>query len=126
MLKAIRSAEKTITFETCIYWSGNIGREFVNTLSEKAQQGVRIHVLLDWVGSQKMEDSSIRKMRSAGVEVEKYHPPEWRIWRRLNNRTHHKILVVNGKVGFTGGVGIAINGVAMQRDRITGTTRITG
>ena len=107
MLNAIRSAEKTITFETYIYWSGNIGKTFVDTLSEKARQGVKIHVLLDWVGSQKMEESSIQKMRDAGVEVEKYHPLKWYTWRRLNNRTHRKILVVDGKVGFTGGVGIA-------------------
>ncbi len=61
MLKAIREAEKTITFETYIYWSGVIGKEFVDTLSEKARQGVRIHVLLDWVGSEKMEESAIRQ-----------------------------------------------------------------
>lgn len=107
MLKAIREAEKTITFETYIYWSGVIGKEFVDTLSQKAQQGVRVHVLLDWVGSEKMEQSSIETMRDAGVEIEKYHAPNWRTWRRLNNRTHRKILVVDGKIGFTGGVGIA-------------------
>ncbi|MEP7371479.1 MAG: cardiolipin synthase [Nitrosospira sp.] len=107
MLKAIRSAEKTITFETFIYWSGNIGKEFADTLSDKARQGVRIHILLDWVGSQKMEESYIQEMRDAGVEVEKYHRPTWRTWRRLNNRTHRKILVVDGRIGFTGGVGIA-------------------
>ncbi len=107
MLKAIREAEKTITFETYIYWSGVIGKEFVDTLSEKARKGVRIHVLLDWVGSEKMEESSIETMRAAGVEIEKYHAPNWRTWRRLNNRTHRKILVVDGKIGFTGGVGIA-------------------
>ncbi len=107
MLKAIREAEKIITFETYIYWSGVIGKEFVDTLSKKAQQGVRIHVLLDWVGSEKMEESSIETMRNAGVEIEKYHAPNWRTWRRLNNRTHRKILVVDGKIGFTGGVGIA-------------------
>ena len=78
MLKAIRSAEKTITFETFIYWSGNIGKEFADTLSDKARQGVRIHILLDWVGSQKMEESYIQEMRDAGIEVEKYHRPTWR------------------------------------------------
>lgn len=107
MLKAIRNAEKTITFETFIYWSGNIGKEFADTLSDKARQGVRIHILLDWVGSQKMDESYIQEMQDAGVEVEKYHRPTWRTWRRLNNRTHRKILVVDGRIGFTGGVGIA-------------------
>ncbi len=77
MLKAIREAEKTITFETYIYWSGVIGKEFVDTLSEKARQGVKIHVLLDWVGSEKMEESSIEIMRDAGVQIEKYHAPNW-------------------------------------------------
>jgi cardiolipin synthase len=107
MLKAIREAEKTITFETYIYWSGAIGRKFAETLSEKARQGVRVHVLLDWVGSEKMEEAFIQTMRDAGVEIEKYHPPTWRTWRRINNRTHRKILVLDGKTGFTGGVGIA-------------------
>jgi cardiolipin synthase len=107
MLKVIREAEKTITFETYIYWSGAIGRKFAETLSEKARQGVRVHVLLDWVGSEKMEEASIQTMRDAGVEIEKYHPPTWRTWRRINNRTHRKILVLDGKTGFTGGVGIA-------------------
>lgn len=107
MVKAIREAEKTITFETYIYWSGAIGRKFAETLSEKARQGVRVHVLLDWVGSEKMEEASIQTMRDAGVEIEKYHPPTWRTWRRINNRTHRKILVLDGKTGFTGGVGIA-------------------
>ena len=107
MLKAIRAAEKTLAFETFIYWSGNIGQEFVDTLSEKARQEVRIHVLLDWFGSLKMDESWVRKMRDAGVEVEKYHPFKWHNWRKLNNRTHRKILVVDGKIAFTGGVGIA-------------------
>ena len=107
MLAAIRTAEKTITFETYIYWSGNIGKMFVETLSQKARQGVQIHILLDWVGSQKMEQSAIQTMRDAGIQVEKYHPLKWYTWRRLNNRTHRKILVVDGKIGFTGGVGIA-------------------
>lgn len=107
MLEAIRAAEKTITFETYIYWSGEIGREFAEILSEKAQKGVKVHVLLDWMGSQKMAESYIQEMRDAGVQIERYHPVEWNTWMRLNNRTHRKILVVDGKVGFTGGIGIA-------------------
>lgn len=107
MLKAIRTAEKTITFQTYIYWSGNIGQQFVDALSAKARQGIKVHVVLDWFGSRRMEDSWIEVMRDAGVKVEKYHPLKWHTWRRLNNRTHRRILVVDGKVGFTGGVGIA-------------------
>jgi cardiolipin synthase len=107
MLQAIRSASKTITFETYIYWSGDIGKAFADALSDRAKNGIRVHVVLDWVGSQKMDENQIDSMRKAGVEVEKYHPPKWYTLNRLNNRTHRKLLVVDGKVGFTGGVGIA-------------------
>ena len=107
MLQAIRSASKTITFETYIYWSGDIGREFADALSERARSGVKVHVILDWVGSQKMDEPSIDELRKAGVEVGLYHPPRWYTINRLNNRTHRKLLIVDGRIGFTGGVGIA-------------------
>lgn len=107
MLKAISAAKKTITFETYIYWSGDIGRKFVDALSERARAGVKVHVLLDWVGSLKMDEELIETLKSAGVEVERYHPLHWYHLTRMNNRTHRKLLVVDGHVGFTGGVGIA-------------------
>ncbi len=107
MLGAIRSAKKTITFETYIYWSGEIGKAFADALSERARSGVKVHILIDWVGSQKMDESLLREMRDSGAEIFKYHPPRWYNMNRLNNRTHRKILVVDGRVGFTGGVGIA-------------------
>lgn len=107
MLEAIRSASKTITFETYIYWSGDIGRTFADALSERAKNGVKVHVLLDWVGSQKMDKESLASMRNAGVQVEQYHPVSWYTLHKLNNRTHRKLLVVDGRIGFTGGVGIA-------------------
>jgi len=107
MLQAIRAAQKSINFETYIYWSGEIGREFAEAFAERARAGVKVHVLIDWVGSSKMEDSYLDLMKSAGVEVRKYHPLKWYNVARINNRTHRKLLVVDGRVGFTGGVGIA-------------------
>ncbi len=107
MLEAIRAARSSITFETYIYWSGTIGREFADALTERARAGVKVHVLLDWIGSVKMEDGFIDELERAGVEVERYHEPHWSNFGRLNNRTHRKLLVVDGTVGFTGGVGIA-------------------
>jgi cardiolipin synthase len=107
MLEAIRSAEKTITFETYIYWSGEIGKEFADALSQRARAGVKVHVLLDWVGTGKLDSTYLEEMRAAGVELERYHPIRWYTLARINNRTHRKLLVVDGKVGFTGGVGIA-------------------
>ena len=107
MLEAIRGAQASITFETYIYWSGEIGEQFAQALSERAQAGVKVHVLMDWVGSAKIDGAMIDRMKKAGVEVEKYHPLRWYNLGRMNNRTHRKLLVVDGAVGFTGGVGIA-------------------
>lgn len=107
MLAAIRGAESTICFETYIYWSGRIGREFAEALAERARAGVTVHVLLDWLGTGKMNAELLEMMRDAGVEVEKYHKPHWYTIARMNNRTHRKLLVVDGRLGFTGGVGIA-------------------
>jgi cardiolipin synthase len=107
MLEAIRGATQTISFETYIYWSGRIGREFAEALAARAEAGVKVHVLLDWVGAGKMDDELLTLMEDAGVEVLKYHPLRWYNLGRLNNRTHRKLLVVDGRIGFTGGVGIA-------------------
>lgn len=107
MLQAIRGATKTVLFETFIYWSGDIGKEMADALSERARAGVKVHVLLDWVGSSRVEDAIVDRMKAAGVEVRKYHPLTWYNLDRINNRTHRKLLIVDGATGFTGGVGIA-------------------
>jgi cardiolipin synthase len=107
MLQAIASATKSISFETYIYWSGDIGEKFATALSERARAGVKVHVLLDWAGSAKMESRLLDQLKEAGVVVERFHEPTWYQLGKLNNRTHRKLLVVDGHVGFTGGVGIA-------------------
>lgn len=107
MLGAIREAKESITFETYIYWSGVIGQQFSDALCERAYAGVKIHVMLDWLGADKIDAKFIAAMKAAGVEVERYHPLHWYNWSRINNRTHRKLLVVDGRIGFTGGVGIA-------------------
>ncbi len=107
MLAAIRGAQRSITFETYIYWSGDIGRAFADALSERARAGVAVHVLLDWVGSAKVDAGFLREMEAAGVQIRKFHKPSWYDIGRMNNRTHRKLLVVDGRIGFTGGVGIA-------------------
>lgn len=106
MSAAIRSAQRTITFETYIYWSGSVGREFSQLLAERARNGVKVHVLLDWIGGQ-LDESLLEHMEAHGVEVRRYNSPRWYNLHRLNNRTHRKLLVVDGKVGFIGGAGIA-------------------
>lgn len=107
MLKAIRAAEHSIDFETYIYWSGHIGEQFAQALMERVRAGVKVHLMLDWLGSEKITPQLLAQMRGAGVEVERYHALHWYSLGKLNNRTHRKVLIVDGKVGFTGGVGIA-------------------
>ena len=107
MLAAIQAAQKTITFETYIYWSGDIGEKMSEALAERARAGVKVSVMLDWMGSLKMEGQLIDDMKAAGVRVHRYRPLHWYNISRMNNRTHRKLLVVDGKVAFTGGVGIA-------------------
>jgi cardiolipin synthase A/B len=107
MLKAIRAAQQTIDFETYIYWSGHTGEEFARALIERVRAGVKVHLMLDWLGSEKMAPQLISQMRDAGVEIERYHALHWYSLGKMNNRTHRKVLIVDGKIGFTGGVGIA-------------------
>ncbi|TAH37476.1 MAG: cardiolipin synthase B [Planctomycetota bacterium] len=106
MLEAIGSAQRSICFETYIYWSGIVGERFSDALAERARAGVRVHVLLDWVGTH-LDDELLDPMREAGVQLELYHPLHWYTLARFNNRTHRKLLIVDGRIGFTGGVGIA-------------------
>lgn len=107
MLLAIRSAQTSITFETYIYWSGEIGEKFTQALSDRARAGVPVSVIIDWVGSTKMEQSQLDSMQAAGVQLHRYRPLHWYNIGRMNNRTHRKLLVIDGRIGFTGGVGIA-------------------
>ncbi len=107
MLDAIRGAQQTINFETYIYWSGDIGKEFSEALSERARAGVKVNVVIDWVGGMKMEPALANTMKAAGVNMQYYRPLAWYNLSRINKRTHRKLLVVDGRLGFTGGVGIA-------------------
>ena len=104
MLAGIAGATKSITFETYIFSSGEMADRFSSALAEKAREGVKVHVLIDGLGCNCVEGEALRQMKSAGVEVEVYH---LRNLSRVNQRTHRKLLVIDGKMGFTGGVGIA-------------------
>ena len=107
MLAAIGAAKRTITFETYIYWSGAVGEQFAEALTERARAGVLIHIMLDWVGCSKISPDLVTRLKHAGIEVERYHALRWYSLGKLNNRTHRKVLIIDGAVGFTGGVGIA-------------------
>jgi cardiolipin synthase len=107
MLSAIRNAKKTINIEFYIYWDGEIGRTFAEVMAERARAGVKVNVILDAVGSAPMSQDLTDFMQRNGINVEWYHPLRWYTLSRVNHRTHRKLLVVDGEIGFSGGVGIA-------------------
>lgn len=107
MLAAIREAEHSITIEAYIYWAGTIGATFARALAERASQGVKVKILLDAVGSSTVGNEILGVLRDGGCHVAWYNPLRWNKLRRLNNRTHRKSLIIDGRIGFTGGAGIA-------------------
>jgi cardiolipin synthase len=106
-LDTIRQAKSTINCLTYVYWRGDIAREVAGALADRARDGLEVNVLLDAVGSAKMERDVMATMRDGGVNVARFRPPKPYALRRLNNRTHRKLLIADGRVGLTGGVGIA-------------------
>lgn len=108
MLSAIADARRRIEFLTFIYWTGDIADRFVDALCERARAGVEVLVVLDGFGARPMEARHVTAMLDAGVALRWFRPLRLtaRLWR-ADHRTHRKILIVDGAVGFTGGVGIA-------------------
>lgn len=107
MLEAVTEARHSIDFLTFIYWTGDIAKRFADALSERSRAGVRVRVVLDSFGSRPMRRELIEQMVAAGVKVERFRPViRWKFWKS-DHRTHRKILIVDDKIGFTGGVGIA-------------------
>ena len=106
MIAAIRSAKSSVNLESYIWWPGEVGQRFRAALIERARAGVPVHVLVDAIGC-RLDDSTIQAMRAAGVQFEIYHPVKWYTLNRLNDRDHRKLLVVDGRVGFIGGIDIA-------------------
>jgi cardiolipin synthase A/B len=92
---------------TYAYWRGSITEDVADALCERAAAGVEVNVIIDAVGGIQMESSVLERMSEAGARVTRFRPPKPYAWRRLANRTHRKILVADGCVGLTGGVGIA-------------------
>lgn len=107
MLEAIRSARSTINLATYVYWRGEIAREVADAIVERRRKGVECRVLLDAVGAARMSDELKQAMREAGVEVVMFRPPGRMELGRANHRNHRKLLIVDGKIAMTGGVGIA-------------------
>lgn len=107
MLDAIKRAEVSITIEAYIYWAGEIGLTFASTLAEKARAGIKVKILLDAVGSSSIGEEILRVLESGNCQLAWYNPLRWYTLGRFNHRTHRKSLIIDGRVAFTGGAGIA-------------------
>ena len=108
MLKAIRAARKTINFESYILYSDPVGEQFRDAFCERARAGVEVRVLLDGIGSSwSLDNSDVTMMQKAGCKFAYYHPTHSLRADRTNRRTHRRILVIDGKIGFTGSAGFA-------------------
>jgi cardiolipin synthase len=106
MLDAIRNAKRRINFETYVYKAGDVSEQFTKAFEEAARRGVKVNLVIDSVGAG-MDDAHVKRLREAGCNVMTFNSPKWYELEDLNYRTHRKILVIDGEIGFTGGVGLA-------------------
>jgi cardiolipin synthase A/B len=106
MLDAINKAERRVVFETYIYKPGETGDRFTDAFEQAARRGVTVKIVLDAVGALTVDRGYVQRLRDAGAHVVWFNTPAWYTFQQVNHRTHRKILVVDGRVGFTGGVSI--------------------
>ena len=107
LLAAVRSAHSSIEYAQYFWADGTVAHELADALAERARAGVRVDVLLDGVGTLHMPHAQVETLRRSGCHVEWFRPLARLSIRRHNNRNHRRILVVDGRVGITGGSGIS-------------------
>jgi cardiolipin synthase len=107
MLDAIEAAEHSITMEQYIYWDGLVGRRFAEAFAEKARQGVKVKLILDAIGSATLGKEIFRILAAGGCQLAWFRPIHWYTLHRINRRGHRKSLIVDGRIAFTGGAGLA-------------------
>ena len=107
LLEAIASAQHSVHFSTFIYSSGHIPIQFADAFSSAAKRGVEVRMVFDKSGSKKVSPELMSQMRKAGCKIKWFRPIQWYSWAKYNHRTHRKLLIIDGTIAFTGGVGIA-------------------
>jgi cardiolipin synthase A/B len=106
MLADIAAARETVVLESYIFRSDATGQRFASALIDAVERGVSVRLLTDWIGMRGIRKSFITNLRKAGVDLRVFNPPGLRAWFGMVPRDHRKLLVVDGAVGITGGVGI--------------------
>jgi cardiolipin synthase len=117
MLAAIDGARRRVAFESYIYDTGEAANQFTAALERAARRGVTVNIVVDAVGASSMEKDHVERLRAAGCHVARFNTPSWYSIEEVNYRTHRKILVVDGEIGFTGGVGVADHWLGNAQDK---------
>ena len=107
MIEAIRGATHSINMELYIFQPGTIADQFIAALSDRARHGVNVTIVVDAIGSFSLRGRPVRRLRRAGCRIESYQSLRWHSLARLNNRTHRELLIIDGRIAFAGGAGIA-------------------
>jgi cardiolipin synthase A/B len=129
MLDSIRKAQDTINFEVYIFEPDEVGHQFMEVFKERARAGVEVRLLLDGFGAAKMKKRYRNELREAGVRINRFRPFELRNLVRIYKRTHRRAIVIDGKVGFTGGAAVSAKwkgNVTNQHEWRDSMTRVTG
>ena len=116
MLKSIEQAQGSVTIEAYIYWAGDIGQRFAQALAARAKAGVGVKILLDAVGSSTIGDEILEILEQGGCQLAWYNPARPFSIGRFNHRTHRKSLIIDGRLAFTGGAGIADHWMGHAQD----------
>jgi cardiolipin synthase len=107
MMADIAAATHSIHLETFVWCEGVLETQFVEALTERARAGVKVRVLRDALGGSRASSAALERLTADGVKISGYCEPKWWNWGRFNNRTHRKLLIVDGRIGYTFGHGVS-------------------
>jgi len=107
MIEAIRSATRSVNMECYIFQPGRIADQFIDVLADRANKGLNVTMVVDAIGSFNMWGRPVRRLREAGCRIQSYQRLRWYSLARINNRTHRELLVIDGRIAFAGGAGVA-------------------
>jgi cardiolipin synthase A/B len=129
MLNSIKEARDSVNFEVYIFEPDEIGRQFIDAFKERARAGVEVRLLLDGFGAMKLIKRYRNELRQAGVIISRFRPLSLRSLPRFYKRTHRRAIVIDGRVGFTGGAAVSAKwkgNVRNEHEWRDSMTRVTG
>jgi cardiolipin synthase len=115
-LDAIRRAQHSINLEAYIFQDGEVARQFLDALTEKAKAGVKVNLLIDAIGSASTTAGKLKPLTDAGGRAAWYNSVRWYTWPNVNSRTHRELLIIDGSTGFVGGSGWADHWLRDKKD----------